>query len=92
MDLNVRSVMRQGETLTYLEKSIIEHSGKLKYLTLTRLDIYFAVSMISQFLEIHTIILGRNYENSMIYEECSKKRSLVLGWRPSLAYELIHAY
>ena len=49
MDPNVKLYEDQGELLSNLE--IYRLVGKLNYLTITRLDISFVVSVLSQFMK-----------------------------------------
>ena len=55
MDLNVKLVPKQGEPLQDLGryKRLV---GRLNYLTITRLDISFPVSVVSQSCSHHVIV------------------------------------
>ena len=50
MDPNVKLVSNQGELIRY-PRRYRRLVGKLNYLTITRLDISFLVSVVSQFLQ-----------------------------------------
>lgn len=75
MDLNVKLVPYQGEPLSDLGR-YRRLVGKLNYLTVTRPDISFAVSVVSQFLNSPC----QEHMNALIrilkyIKRCSGKRS-----------------
>ena len=58
MDPNVKLLLGQREPVSYLER-YRRLVGKLNYLTVTRPDISFPVSVLSQFMTSPYVVIGK---------------------------------